>query len=445
MRPDQSATRAWGRSAPVTDRVLLTLEKFLHIEALSGAVLIAAAAIALLWANSPYADSYHALWHTEVSIGVGSFSLKQSLHFIVNDMLMTVFFLVAGLEIRRELHEGALSRPTQATLPLVTALGGVAMPALIYMGFNIGTPQARGWAVPMATDIAFAVGVLALLGKSIPGEVRALLLALAIVDDVFAIVVIALFYSQGLQPLGALLGVGAILVVLLWQRLGIRSAWAYALPGTLLWIGMWWLGVHPTLAGVLLGLLTPVMPLHQGRDAVKYELEHATQWALAEQQRDAALIKSLKAVQSARRDLIPPVVDVQTALHPWVAFVVMPLFALANAGVTIGGGTDGDHNTLIAGIVLGLLIGKPVGIVLAGFIGVRLGVAALPASVGWQGLTLVGLLGGIGFTMSIFIAGLAFVDTSTLDAAKLAVLSASALSALLALGYGAWWARRGRT
>ena len=245
---------SWGASQHVTHRVLLTVERFLHIEAVSGGVLIVAALVALGLANSSVADSYHAVWHTSVTLGIGSFSAARSLHFVVNEGLMTIFFLLAGLEIRRELYEGALSNPRLAALPLAAALGGVLVPALIYLGLNTSVEVRQGWAVPIATDIAFAVGVLALLGRSIPSGVRVLLLALAIIDDIVAVVVIALFYSQELRLDGAIVAAGGVGIVLLFQRFGIRAAPAYVIPGAVLWFGLWRLGVHPTLAGVILGL-----------------------------------------------------------------------------------------------------------------------------------------------------------------------------------------------
>ena len=261
------ARPTWGSAQQVTDRVVTTLERYLHIEALSGGILIAAALAALLWANSPWSASYESLWHATVSVQVGEFSLTQSLHFLVNDGLMTIFFLVAGLEIRRELHEGALATVRLASLPLMAAVGGVMVPALIYQSLN-ASQASEGWAVPIATDIAFALGVLALLGKAIPRGVRVLLLALAIIDDIAAVLVIAVFYSGTLQISGALVAVIAVAAVLLMQWLGIRKAVAYAVPGVVLWGGLLQLGVHPTLAGVILGLLTPVMPLTDRRRAV---------------------------------------------------------------------------------------------------------------------------------------------------------------------------------
>ena len=433
---------SWGASGHLADRVLLTLERFLHIEAVSGVVLIAAALSALLWANSPVAESYHMLWHTPVTLGIGSWSATQSLHFLVNEGLMTIFFLVAGLEIRRELHEGALSTPRLAALPMVAAMGGVIAPAVIYLGFNWRTQASQGWAVPIATDIAFALGVLALLGRAIPSGVRVLLLALAIIDDIAAVLVIAFFYSQHLQLEGAAIAAAAVGIVLLLQWLGIRAALAYMIPGALLWFGLLRLGVHPTLAGVLLGLLTPAVPLaNRGRRAaLTHKLDEAARHARAAQRDDHKLISSVRRIKIAQRDLVPPVVGVQTALHPWVAYAIMPLFAFANAGVTLSGAdlTAAVSGPVAYGIALGLLVGKPAGILLVSAITIRLRWCELPADVGWRGLSLVAVLGGIGFTMSIFIAALAFKTEHALANAKLAILVASGLAAVIALTLGKW-------
>ena len=437
--PSARVRPAWGASQNFTDRVLQTLERFLHIEAVSGGVLIAAAVIALIWANSPFAQSYHDLWHVPITIGVGSLSTTQTLHFVINEGLMTIFFLLAGLEIRRELHEGALSNLRAAALPIVAAFGGVVAPAAIYLALNWSTHRA-GWAVPIATDIAFAVGVLALLGRAIPGGVRILLLALAIIDDVIAVLVIALAFSQDLQPSGAVVAVAAIAIVFAFRRLGIRSAFAYILPGMLLWFGLWRLGVHPTLAGVILGLLTPALPLadRSRADKVLRHLEHATARAKRDGVAHEEVVSSVDELQLAQRNLVPPVVSVEGALHGWVAYGIMPLFALANAGVSFAGQSVGGESsaTLAWGIGLGLLLGKPLGILGASAVTIRLGWCTLPDDVGWRGLVLIAFLGAIGFTMSIFIAALAFADETLLASAKLAVLAASGAAAIVSIAVG---------
>ncbi len=430
----------------VADKAFSALEHFLHIEAVSGIVLMLAAAIALIWANSPAADSYHHLWHLPLSIGLGEFQISQSLHFWINDGLMTVFFLVVGLEIRREIHEGALATLKLATLPMAAALGGVAVPALFYLAIN-GDPSLRaGWAVPTATDIAFAMGVLALLGKSIPPSVRVFLLALAIIDDIAAVLIIALFYSGGLEPIGFLIAGAGIVLVLIFQQIGIGSAYAYVLPGALLWFGLLKTGAHPTLAGVVLGLMTPVFsrpdterPLDSALRAVNTVAERADGDA-------HHLLHPVKQLRTAQRELLPPVIRVQASLHPWVAYGVMPLFALANAGVSLGGVDLGDSGslTVMLGVLFALVIGKPIGVMFSTWLLVRLGWCTLPAGMTWAWLALVGCLAGIGFTMSIFIASLAFTDAGLLSAAKLGVLLASAIAATVGLVIGAIVVRRSR-
>ena len=407
-----------GRSLPhaqrLTQRAFATLERFMHIQAASGIVLLLAASIALIWANSALAPSYHALWHTQLSIALGSLSFSQPLHFWINDVLMTVFFLVVGMEVKRELHAGSLSNPRQAILPIVAALGGVLLPAILYAAFNASHPGAPGWAIPMATDIAFAVGLLALLGRSIPANVRVFLLALAIIDDIAAILIIALFYSEGLQLTGFIVAGSGVLMVLALQQMGIGSAFAYVIPGAILWYGMLMTGAHPTLAGVVLGMMTPVVPvrLHERpMDMLKRISGELTRHSTPAAERDPdEVAQHLRTLRLAQREVLPPVVRIQQALHPWVAFAVMPIFALANAGIALDGINLSIHGAqwVTLGVIVGLVLGKPVGIVGATWLMVRFGPSALPDGVNWWGIALIGLFGGVGFTMSIFISSLAF-------------------------------------
>lgn len=435
------------RAQLVTERALRKLERFLHIESVSGIVLLCTAVLALAWANSPFAHGYHVLWHAHLSIGLGDLALSQPLHFWINDALMTVFFLVVGMEIRREIHEGALSNLQQASLPVAAAIGGVVVPALIYLAMNSDSIRGHGWAIPTATDIAFAVGVLALLGKSIPGNVRILLLALAIIDDIIAVMIIAFFYSGGLDYSGfAIAGLG-ILLVLVFQRIGIGSAYAYVIPGAIVWAGLLKTGAHPTLAGVVLGLMTPVVPTRMREHPLDVLSRVVSE--LPDRDSDLArdgarLAQPRKQLRLAQRELLPPVKRVQMALHPWVAFGVMPLFALANAGVSVGdidlvaGGTQ----WVMVGVALALAGGKVLGVLGVSWLVVRIGWSRLPQDVTWSGITLIGLLAGIGFTMSIFIANLALVDENLLGAAKLGVLLGSLLAGTLGLAFGAVYVRR---
>ncbi len=435
-----------SRTQRLATRALRSVERFLHIEAVGGAILLLAAVLALVWANSPWAPSYHALWHVPAAIGIGDWQFSRPLHFWINDVLMTVFFLVVGMEVRREIHDGALSDLRAAALPLAAAGGGVVVPALAYLALNSGAATQSGWAVPTATDIAFAVGVLALFGRSIPASVRVFLLALAIIDDIAAVLIIALFYSDGLVAAGAVVAAGGIALVYALQAMGAGSAHAYVLPAIVVWFGLHELGIHPTLAGVVLGLMTPVRAT-ASREAPLHMAERAVRELCADADGKPPPnggTHPLRRLRWAQRELQPPVVRVQAALHPWVAFGVMPLFALANAGVGLDG-VDAGHagaTAVTAGVFLGLVIGKPLGIVAASWLAVKAGWCRLPDGVSWRGVVLVGLLSGIGFTMSIFIGMLAFEDDSLLAAAKLGVLLASVCAALLGFAWALLAMRR---
>jgi NhaA family Na+:H+ antiporter len=369
-------------------------------EIASGLVLLAAAAVALAWANAPFGASYAALWRTPLGVKLGWFAFQRDLGFWINDGLMTIFFFVVGLELRVELHDGTLSDRRRAALPAAAALGGMLVPAAIFLALNARGGAPRGWGLPVATDIAFAVGALALLGRRMPPAVRVLLLALAVVDDLGAILVIGFVYSSGFAVTGLLAMMAGVAAVVLLRATGVRSPWAYVGPGVALWGAAYAAGVHPTLAGVLLGLLTPPRP------------------------QAAALERALGGV---------------------VAFGIMPLFALANAGVHLGGLTfAGAPLRVFLGAALGLVVGKPLGILAGSWLGVRLGLAALPAEVTWPEVAVVGLAGGIGFTMALFIAALAFPGGALLETAKLAVLAASATAGSLAFAVGRLVLRRMR-
>lgn len=438
------------RAQLLARRAFETLYRFIHIEAVSGIALLLASAAALLWANSPFAAGYEALWHTHLSLGLGNLVFSRSLHYWINDALMTIFFLVVGMEIRREMHEGSLADLRQAALPVIAALGGVLAPACIYLALNGGEGlPGRGWAVPTATDIAFAVGVLALLGRSVPGNVRIFLLALAIIDDIIAVLIIALFYSGGLDYTGLLIAAVGILGVFGMQAIGVASAYPYTLPGAIVWFGLLWSGAHPALAGVVLGLMTPVLP----RRAEEQPLQTATRAlddlrGLAEESASDPhqAARPLRRLRKAQRELMPPVTRVQLALHPWVAFGVLPLFALANAGVDLSGidFTLPEAWKVTAGVTAALVLGKPLGVISASWLAVRSGICRLPAAVTWSGVALIGLLAGIGFTMSIFMAALAFGESPLLDAAKAGVLVASSIAGVLGVIWGKFRATASR-
>lgn len=426
---------ASARAHQALRRLLAPVQAFLHIEAASGIALMIATALALGWANSPWAHSYHDLWHLPLGVGIGEWSFVRPLHFWVNDVLMAVFFFVVGLEIRRELHAGELSDVRRATLPLAAALGGMLLPAGIYTLFNYGRAGIHGWGVPMATDIAFAVGVLALLGPRVPPALRILLLALAVIDDIGAILVIAIFYSDGVQFSGLGLAVVGGLAIIVQQRLGARRAWNYIPAGMVIWAGLYAAGVHPTLAGVIVGLLTPA---RAWLGAEGFAQEAAPLVADAPRQRSHELLGILDEVGRLRREAVPPTEYLIHRLHRLVAFGIMPLFALANAGVSLGGASlHGDSAYVFAGVAVGLLVGKTFGILAACRLTTAVGLSALPRDASWRGVALVGLTGGVGFTMSLFVAQLAFPPGPLLETAKLAILIGSAASALIGLAYGA--------
>ncbi len=387
---------AWPPARRLVQRMVAPVLRFTQIEAASGIALIAATAVALVCANSPWASHYNEIWAFEVGLQLGDVALVRPLGWVVNDILMAVFFFVIGLEIRREMAFGALDSRQKASLPAVAALGGMLVPAGIFVVLTDGEARA-GWGVPMATDIAFALGILTLLGPRVPPVLRILLLAVAVLDDLGAILVIAIFYSNGV--VWANLAVGAAGLGLIWvlQLAGVRRRAIYSLPAVLVWIGAYTGGLHPTIAGVLVGVMTPVRA-----------------WGL-----------------EARS----PAADLIDRLHPWVAFGIMPVFALANAGVSVTAGGSGGDGVGLA-VAAGLVLGKPLGVGLAIAAAVGLGVARLPAGVGPREILVLGCVAGIGFTMSLFIASLAFTDAALLDATKLGVLVASAIAATATLLVG---------
>jgi NhaA family Na+:H+ antiporter len=417
----------------------MPLERFLKIEAASGIVLIAAAALAFAWANSSWAELYTAIWNYSLGMQVGGTTYERPLVWFVNDGLMTVFFFVAGMEIRRELHNGELSTRRRATLPLFAALGGMVVPALVYLSIADGPSTRAGWGVPMATDIAFALGVLALLGKRVPPSLRVLLLTLAVVDDLGAIIVIAIFYSSGIAFSGlgvAAVGVGGIFLL---RSLGVRRSLAYIAPALIVWAGIYAAGVHPTIAGVIVGLLTPVRAWF-GTKGVRVDVEHEIRRLsdLGDAPSSShERAEALSRIDLFRREAISPAERLIEQLHPWVAFGIMPVFALANAGVSLGGiSLDSTTATVAIGIGLGLVLGKPLGILLASGLAIRLGLAALPRGLGLRHLVALGIVAGVGFTMALFIAQLAFEGSPLLGAAKVGVLGASAAAAVVGIAVG---------
>ena len=430
---------AWGPLVRFARRATRPLERFLRIEAASGILLLVAAAVALAWANSPWREAYFHLLHTPLGVRVGTFGFERNLEWLINDGLMVIFFFVVGLEIRREIYCGELSEWRRAALPAAAALGGMLAPAGLYL-LLAGAPATRsGWGVPMATDIAFAVGILTLLGKRVPAALRVLLLALAVIDDLGAIVVIAIFYSSGIALSGLGIAVLGFAGVFALQRVGVRSKLAYIAPSLVAWGGIYSAGIHPTIAGVIIGLATPVRAW-LGADgfvsAVRQELEHVER-PVASAPSVHEFAESLRQVDLARREALSPAESLIETLHPWVAFGIMPVFALANAGVSISGGSiDSASGRVVVAVAVGLIAGKPLGVLLATWLTLRLRIGTLPVGITLRHLVVLGVVAGVGFTMALFIAQLAFTDARLLAAAKLGVLGASCGAAMIGLALG---------
>jgi Na+:H+ antiporter, NhaA family len=424
---------SWSDSArPVPRLVLQPLQRFLRTEQAGGILLLAAAVAALVWANSPWRASYDAVWHTQLTIGIGNWSLAEDLQHWVNDALMALFFLVVGLEIKRELLTGELREPRVAALPAIAALGGMAVPALLYLAINSGGEPARGWGVPMATDIAFALGVLALVGGRLPAALKSFLLALAIVDDIGAILVIAVFYSGSIDVL-PLLAAGALLaLIVVLQRLQVRWTVVYVLLGVGVWLATFQSGVHATIAGVALGLATPAVPFQRPR-AVSLEAHRIADDTVDDPVPPDADAHHWLHLAGLTREAVSPLARLEHLLHPWTSYLVIPVFALANAGVSLSSSTltEALSSGVTLGVVAGLVVGKTVGVTAFAWAATRTGITRLPDGVRWRHLVGVAALAGIGFTVSLFITGLAFERPELQDAAKVGVLAASLLAGLL--------------
>ncbi len=402
-------------------RMIRPLRDFLHTEAAGGVVLLAATVVALVWANSPWDGLYRDLWSTELSVRVGSRSLSLDLRHWVNDGLMAVFFFVVGLEIKRELVGGELSDHRRAVLPACAALGGMIVPVLLYLAVNVGGDGARGWGIPMATDIALAMGVLALVAPHIDPALKLFLLALAIVDDIGAIVVIAVFYSDGINLTMLLGALAALASVLALRRAGVQRIWPYVALGTGLWFLTLQAGVHATLAGVALGLMTPAHA-HRQPDLVD-----------ADELTDLGTVTAAHETAVLARQSVSIVEWLEHLLHPWSSFAIIPVFALANTGIAIDSDaiTGAANSRVSAGIVLGLVVGKPLGITLAAWLAVRTGIGTLSDGTRWRSIFGVAALAGIGFTVALFIAEQAFPGGAVGGEATIGILVASLLSAAL--------------
>lgn len=408
------------------DRLVEPVVRFLEIEAASGIILLFCAVAALILANSAWSEVFADVWHTHAMIGIGAYTLDKPLELWINDGLMSLFFFVVGLEIKRELVAGELREWRKASLPIMGALGGMIVPAAIYLAFQKGEPGERGWGIPMATDIAFVVGLMTVLGPRVPYGLKVMLLSLAIVDDIGAIVVIALFYSSNISISYLALGGGGFLLTLVMNRAGVRPVSVYVLVGAAIWLAFLKSGIHPTIAGVLLGLLTPANALLSARYLTGFLKETHADLAVEDHELDRRQIAHELMLVS--RESVSPLERLEHGLHTWVGFVIMPVFALANAGVRIQGGAIFEPVAL--SVMAGLVLGKPIGIVLFSWLAVKIGLARLPEGVNWPTMLGGGCLAGIGFTMSLFIGALAF-DGPLLEAAKFGTLLGSLISAVL--------------
>jgi Na+:H+ antiporter, NhaA family len=423
----------WSRSdRPVPRLVLRPLQEFLSTSTASGTLLLIAAAAALAWANSPWADTYERVWQTELRFSAGDWTIGEDLRHWVNDGLMTLFFLVVGLEIKREFLTGELREWRAAALPVIAAIGGMAVPAAIYLALNATGEGARGWGIPMATDIAFALGVLLLAARHAPSGLRPFILTLAIVDDIGAIVVIAAFYSSGVAIGPLLVALGTCGLMLLLQRVGVRAQTVFVTLGAIVWLLTYESGIHPSIAGVALGLLAPSEPFQRPR-AVSAEARRTADLTVDNPEPPDADARHWLALATLTREAVSPLARAEHALLPWTSFVIVPIFALANAGVRLSVDAVDDAVTrpITLGIVLGLVIGKAVGIAGASAVALATGVARLPARTRFPHVAGAGIVAGIGFTVSLFIAELAFQDRGLVDAAKIGILAASVIAGAL--------------
>jgi NhaA family Na+:H+ antiporter len=423
--------------ARIVERALRPFQRFVRAEAAGGLVLIACAVIALVWANSPWSESYFALWEAPVTIGGAALGLTETLHHWINDGLMAVFFFLVGLEIKRELLIGELASVKQAALPIAAAIGGMLVPAALYALLNAGGVGAAGWGIPMATDIAFALGILALLGPRVPATLRVFLAALAIVDDLGAVLVIAFFYTATIVWQSLAVAGGVLLVLIFLNRARVRHPAPFVLLGIVLWVAVLGSGIHATVAGVLLALTIPARTRIDEDEFVRRARASLDEFEEASGPEETVMSnraqqEAVHALEAASDLVQSPLQKLEHHLHAVVAFVIVPLFALANAGVRVDGLVSGLSLPIVSGVVLGLVLGKPIGITLASWLAVRTGAAALPSAASWRLLHGVSWLGGIGFTMSLFIAALAFEGTPLLGSAKIGIL----LGSIVAGGVG---------
>ncbi|OGS78771.1 MAG: Na+/H+ antiporter NhaA [Candidatus Fluviicola riflensis] len=419
-----------GMTKSPIDKLLQPVHRFIHREFTGGIVLFISVIIALAWANSPWSESYHHLWETTFSIDFNGNSFSHPLHVWINDGLMALFFFVIGLELKREFMAGELSTAKKASLPMIAALGGMIVPALIYVVINFNSGTAKGWGIPMATDIAFALALLSLAGKHIPVSVKVFLSALAVADDLGAVLVIAFFYTSHIAFLPLLIALGLLILLVLGNVLGVRSIFFYLIIGIAVWVCFLFSGVHATIAGVLVAFTIPARTKIDeeefARKTRRQLNEFEEQIPLSSTLTTGEQHDTIQQMKKLCQDAETPLQKIEDKLHPWVAFVIMPLFALSNAGMIIHGDFFASlGNPVSIGIIIGLLAGKFIGVFSFAWLAVRFKISDLPEGVNWMHVMGVSVLAGVGFTMSLFVTGLAFADAALINQAKYGILIAS--------------------
>jgi Na+:H+ antiporter, NhaA family len=427
----------------VADQILKPTQQFFRKEAASSILLIAATIIALMWVNSSIGETYHSFWHTKISFTVGDFRISKTLLHWVNEGLMALFFFTVGLEIKREILVGELASPKKALLPVIAALGGMIVPGLIYAAINVGLPTIHGWGIPVATDIAFALGAVAVFGRRVPVGLRIFLAAFAIADDLGAVVIIAIFYTKQIVWSNLIVSLFLIFGLAIANFFWIRQTLIYAILGLTLWFFILGSGVHATIAGVIVSLFVPARGRYD-TDNFLQNVKNITEKFECEEQScgysillNQEHLYAVQALELACHDVETPLQRLMHALHPWVAFLILPIFAMGNTGLLFKGivFSEAISNPVIIGIIVGLVFGKPIGIMLFSYISVKSGMASLPKEVRWSHILGGAMLGGIGFTMSLFLSELSFSDPHIIEYGRIAILTGSILSAIIGMSY----------
>ncbi len=426
-----------GPVGSAADKIITSFQQFAHSSSAGGIVLIVVTVIAMIWANSSYAESYFSLWHTTFTIGFDGFSLSKHLSHWINDGLMAIFFFVVGLEIKREILVGELSSIKKSMLPLMGALGGMVVPALIYFLINGGTPDIRGWGIPVATDIAFALGVLALLGDRVPVSLKVFLTALAIVDDIGAVLIIAIFYTSEISMVALYFAGGFLALLMIMNYFNVRHTVVYFVLGVALWIAFLKSGIHATIGGILLAFTIPAAGKFNKKEFFEKSNKYIDKLSVLKDKPEEGesidyrfnVIQNLGTLTHKTQS---PLHRLEHFLHPYVTWAIMPIFALANAGVSLEGfSLDSVFNPVSMGVVGGLFVGKQLGVFLFVMVAVMLGIASLPKGVSKMQIYAVSILTGIGFTMSLFVSNLAFGASESGDYAKIGILLASLLAGIV--------------